>query len=92
MTGESSVRSWLTSRWFVVPAVFTAVTLVWLAYVGAHAHGIVEGRVVDAAGKPVPGATVVMFERGFVTHEQRGRATTGTDGTFRFTDNRSHSI
>ena len=92
MTGESSVRSWLTSRWFVVPAVFTAVTLVWLAYVGAHAHGVVEGRVVDAAGKPVPSATVVMFERGFVTHEQRGRATTGADGTFRFTDNRSHSI
>jgi len=92
MTVESSVGSWLASRWFVVPAVFTAVTLGWLAYVGANAHGVVEGRVVDAAGKPVPGATVVMFERGFVTHEQRGRATTGADGTFRFTDNRSHSI
>ena len=92
MTGESSVASWLTSRWFVVPAVFAVVTLGWLAYVGAHAHGVVEGSVVDASGRPVAGATVVMFERGFVTHEQRGRVTTGADGTFRFTDNRSHSI
>jgi hypothetical protein len=92
MKQEAGFATWLASRWFIVPAVFVTVTLGWLAYVSGHAHGLVEGRVVDAAGRPVADATVVMFERGFVTHEQRGRATTDADGAFRFTDNRSHSI
>jgi hypothetical protein len=92
MSAESGLSSFLKSRWFIVPAAFIVVTLGWLVYVNGHAHGLVEGHVVDAGGRPVPGATVVMFERGFVTHEQRGRATTAADGTFRFTDNRSHSI
>jgi hypothetical protein len=34
----------------------------------------------------------MLFERGFVTHQERGRATSDADGAFRFTDNRSHSI
>jgi hypothetical protein len=92
MIREGGLASWLTSRWFIVPTAFVVVTLGWLAYVGRHANGVVEGRVVDAADQPVAGATVAMYERGFVTHEQRGRATTDADGAFRFTDNRSHSI
>jgi len=68
------------------------VTLAWVAYVGSHNHGIVEGRVVDAAGQPVAGASVQLFERGFVTHQERGRTTSDAQGAFRFTDNRSHSI
>ena len=82
----------LNSRWVIVPATFAIVIVGWLAYVGAHDHGIVEGRVVDAAGKPVAGAAVVLLKRGFVTHEQAGRATTDADGAFRCTDNVSHSI
>ncbi|MBK6336358.1 MAG: carboxypeptidase regulatory-like domain-containing protein [Betaproteobacteria bacterium] len=92
MTREGGIATWLTSRWFIVPAVFTAVTLGWLAYVSAHDNGLIDGRVVDAKGDPVAGATVQLFERGFVTHEQRGRAVTDAEGRFRFTDNRSHSI
>ncbi|MEJ7669102.1 MAG: carboxypeptidase-like regulatory domain-containing protein [Casimicrobiaceae bacterium] len=87
-----SIRSWATSRWVVVPGGMIIVTLVWLAYVGSHNHGIVEGRVVDAAGQPVAGASVQLFERGFVTHQERGRTTSDAQGAFRFTDNRSHSI
>ncbi|MBA3504240.1 MAG: carboxypeptidase regulatory-like domain-containing protein [Betaproteobacteria bacterium] len=87
-----SLRSWATSRWVVVPGGTIIVTLVWLAYVGNHNHGIVEGHVVDAAGQPVAGASVQLFERGFVTHQERGRTTSDAQGAFRFTDNRSHSI
>lgn len=83
---------WLRSRWVVVPGTMALATLAWLAYVGSHAHGLVEGRVVDAADRPVPGAAVLLFERGFVTHQERGRTTTDAKGRFRFTDNRSHSI
>ena len=38
------------------------------------------------------GASVMLFERGFVTHQERGRAPSDAYGAFRFTDNRSHSI
>jgi hypothetical protein len=86
------VPRWLLSRWVVVPGAIGVMTVAWLAYVAGHNHGIVEGRVVDATGRPVSGATVMLFERGFVTHQERGRATTDADGAFRFTDNRSHSI
>jgi hypothetical protein len=89
---KSRVGNWLKSRWVIVPGVMIACTLGWLAFVDMHNHGIVEGRVVDATGQPVAGATVQLFERGFVTHEARSRATTDSAGSFRFTDNRSHSI
>jgi hypothetical protein len=83
---------WLGSRWVIVPGTMALVTFAWLAYVAGHAHGLIEGQVVDAAGAPVAGATVQLFERGFVTHQERARATTDAQGRFRFTDNRSHSI
>jgi hypothetical protein len=83
---------WLRSRWAIVPGTMTLVTLAWLAYVNSHNHGLIEGRVVDAAGQPVPEAAVLLFERGFVTHQERGRTTTDAMGHFRFTDNRSHSV
>jgi len=86
------IRFWATSRWVIVPGGMLIVTLIWLAYVARHNHGIVEGRVVDAAGNSVSGASVLLFERGFVTHQERGRATSDAQGVFRFSDNRSHSI
>jgi len=84
--------AWLRSRWVVVPGTIAIATLLWNAYVSTHDHGIVAGRVVDAAGRPVSGATVMLFERGFVTHQERERRISDADGAFRFTDNRSHSI
>lgn len=87
-----SIKSWMTSRWVIVPGGMLVFTLAWLAYVGQHNGGRVEGRVVDASGQPVAGATVLLFERGFVTHQERGRATSDATGAFRFTDNRSHSV
>ena len=87
-----SAPRWMTSRWVIVPGGMMIATLVWLAYVARHNHGVVEGRVVDAAGQPVAGASVLMFERGFVTHQERARTTSDSQGRFRFDDNRSHSI
>jgi len=84
--------AWLRSRWVVVPGAIAIATLLWNAYVSTHDHGIVAGRVVDAAGRPVSGATVMLFERGFVTHQERERKISDADGAFRCTDNRSHSI
>jgi len=82
----------LRSRWVIVPGAMLIVTVSWLIYVNAHNHGRLEGRVVDAGGAPVAGAKVLLFERGFVTHEEKARATTGVDGRFRFDNNPSHSV
>lgn len=82
----------LRSRWVIVPGTMLIVTVAWLLYVNAHNHGLLEGRVVDASGAPVAGAKVLLFERGFVTHEEKAKAITGADGRFRFDNNPSHSV
>ena len=82
----------LNSRWVIVPGAVALTLVIWLAYVGTHNHGVLEGRVVDGFGKPVAGASVLLFERGFVTHQERGRTVSDAEGRFRFTDNRSHSV
>ncbi len=84
--------SWLLSRWVVLPAALASVVLGWNLYVAAHAGGVVEGRVVDAAGRAVPGAEVVLYGRSFVTNDERQRTRAGDDGTFRFTGNASHAL
>jgi hypothetical protein len=84
--------AWLLSRWTIVPAAIALVVGVWALYAGTHNDGIIAGSVVDGRGRPVANATVLLFERGFVTHEERGRTRTGPDGHFRFDGNKSHSV
>ncbi|MFI4980574.1 MAG: carboxypeptidase-like regulatory domain-containing protein [Nevskiales bacterium] len=82
----------LRSRFVLVPAAIGVAVLLWNVYVSLHAHGVVVGRVVDAAGRPAAGATVVLFERDFVNQNEHARATTDTNGNFRFDNNRSHLV
>jgi hypothetical protein len=84
--------SWLLSRWIIVPAVILAVVIGWNIHVAANATGEVRGRVVDAAGRPVPGATVQLFERAFVVNTEKQRTTTDAVGNFRFQGNASHAV
>jgi hypothetical protein len=86
------LRRILTSRFFIVPVVIALLTGGWNIYVSLHAHGQLAGRVVDANGRPVTGATVVLYTHDFVTQAEKERTKTGTDGAFRFSDNDSHLI
>lgn len=83
---------WWTSRWFIVPTLMLLVTLGWMLYVSRHNNGLIEGRIVDATGQPVANATIRIFDRGFVTHQERGRTQSDANGRFRITDNTSHSV
>jgi hypothetical protein len=85
-------RRILLSRFVLVPALIAATALAWNIYVELHAHGMLAGRVIDAAGKPVAGATVVLWAHDFVTQVETARTTTDAAGDFRFTDNPSHLI
>ena len=85
-------RRVLGSRFFVVPAALAMIVLVWNIYVALHAHGIIAGEVVDAAGKPVAGATVTLYRLNFITEVEAARTRTDAQGRFRFTSNNSHLI
>lgn len=87
-----SWRRILTSRFVVVPAAIAIIVALWNLYVALHAHGQLEGRVVDASGNPVAGATVTLFAHDFVTQVERTRTQTDMAGRFRFTGNDSHLI
>jgi hypothetical protein len=79
-------------RFFVVPAIIATVLIAWNVYIAMHDDGIVRGAVLGPDGHPVAGATVRMMEQSFTTNADRGQTTTREDGSFEFTDNRSHNI
>ena len=88
----SDWRSVLLNRFVVVPALIAIVALAWNLYVATHNHGVVMGRVIDAAGKPVADATVALWTYNFTTYEERDHVKTNAVGVFRFTNNPSHRI
>ena len=87
-----TLPAWIKNRWIVVPAILITSVTLWNLYVAAHNTGMIEGRVVDATGRPVPNATVTLFERGFVTHTAKEKTITDASGHFRFTDFQNHAM
>ncbi len=88
----SRAPRWLLSRWVVVPGTLLLLVLGWNIHVAANATGVVRGRVVDSAGQPVAGATVLLFERSFVVNTEKQRTTSDPRGRFRFEGNASHAV
>lgn len=85
-------RRILLSRFFIVPAALLVAIAGWNIYVALHAHGLLQGSVVNASGHPVPDATVILFVHDFVTQVEKARTRTNPAGRFRFDDNNSHLI
>ena len=85
-------RRLVLNRFVVVPGVIAVLVIVWNLYVSMHDHGRVSGRVVDADGRPVAGATVVLWVLNFTTYVEKMRATTDAEGRFLITNNDSHNI
>ena len=80
------------NRFVLVPAAIAMAIALWNGYVASHDHAIVVGRVVDAAGRPVPDAAVVLWVLNFTTYVEKTRATTDSAGRFVITNNDSHNI
>ena len=85
-------RRLLVNRFVLVPAAIAVVISLWNAYVVTHDHGIVIGRVVDDAGRPIGDATVVLWVLNFTTYVEKARATTASDGRFQLVNAESHNI
>lgn len=82
----------IVNRFTIVLASIALAIAAWNVYVSLHDHGVVEGRVVDAAGRPVEDATVVLWVLNFTTYVEKTRAITGPDGRFTIRGNDSHNI
>jgi hypothetical protein len=82
----------LLNRFVLVPAVLILVTIGWNLWVVTHDHGIVAGRVLDAAGAPVEGAEVKLWVFNFTTFVVKASTVTRPDGSFEFANNPSHNI
>ena len=91
MTRASLLRL-VGHRFVAVPLAIAIVVAAWNVYVAEHDDGIVRGDVIGPDGRPVAGATVTMMEQNFTTNSDRGKTLTRADGSFEFTDNRSHNI
>jgi protocatechuate 3,4-dioxygenase beta subunit len=88
----SGWRRILFNRFVLVPAAIVLAVTLWNIYVATHNHGLVTGRVIDPAGRPVADATVALWVFNFTTYEEKERVKTDADGVFRFTNNPSHKI
>jgi hypothetical protein len=71
-------------RFVAVPIAIALVVAGWNIYVAFNDGGIIEGEVRDRSGAPVPGATVIFFERNFVYYQEKQRTTTNAEGIYRF--------
>ena len=85
-------RRWVLNRFVLVPLGIAVAVILWNIYVSTHNHGVVTGRVVDASGQPVLGATVVLWVLNFTTYVEKTRTTTDDAGRFVIRDNDSHNV
>lgn len=66
--------------------------LAWNIYVAGHDDGRLTGRVVDAAGRPVAGATVVLSRKTITSLDKLREATTDDAGRFAFDDHGQYVV
>jgi hypothetical protein len=88
----SGWRRLLLNRFVLVPGAIVLAIALWNIYVATHNNGLLAGRVIDSAGRPVADATVSLWTFNFTTYEEKERVKTDADGVFRFTDNPSHRV
>ena len=77
-------RSFLLNRFVLVFGSLALCIAAWNLYVAAHDDGHLEGLVVDAQGRPVADATVVISHKTVTSIEPLAQVRTGADGRFRF--------
>ena len=85
-------REWLFNRVVITFALLAAIIIGWNLHVFAHDDGILEGVVIDANGRPVAGARVVLNERTITSLSPIAETLTGGDGRFRFAAHDRHAL
>lgn len=86
------MRRWLVNRVTITLGVLAIVIGGWNAYVMAHDDGLLTGRVVDRAGRPVAGAEVVLSEMTIVAMHTLVKTTSDAEGRFQFANHGRHKV
>jgi hypothetical protein len=85
-------RDWLINRVTITFGALALVVVLWNLYVAYHDDGILAGTVVGPAGRPVPGAEVVLSERTIVSLEPIAETVTDDAGHFEFARHDRHRV
>jgi hypothetical protein len=80
------------NRFVVTLSAIVVVVILWNGYVSLHDGGSVRGHVVDASGKRVAGATVVLSRKTVASVDTIGEAVTDDDGVFFFRDHGQYAL
>jgi protocatechuate 3,4-dioxygenase beta subunit len=84
--------SFLVNRYVITFGGIAVLAAAWNLYVAFNDDGILAGQVVGPDGRPVPGVTVELAEKGFLIAAPKGRTTTDVDGRFRFTGHKLYRL
>ena len=76
--------SFLGHRFIAVPLAIVVLIGGWNIYIAFNDDGRIRGEVRDRTGAPVPGATVIFFERNFINYQETKRTVTDASGAYRF--------
>ena len=82
----------LVNRFTLTLGSIAIAVAIWNAYVAKHDDGLVQGHVVDAAGRPVAEARVVLARRTVASVDPIGEVVTDADGRFTFGDHGQFSL
>lgn len=74
----------LGHRFVAVPLAIVVLIGSWNIYIAFNDDGRIRGEVRDRMGAPVPGATVIFFERNFINYQEMKRTVTDSGGAYRF--------
>ncbi len=74
----------LGHRFVAVPLAIVVLIAGWNIYIAFNDDGRIRGEVRDRTGAPVPGATVIFFERNFINYQEMKRTVTDASGAYRF--------
>ncbi len=87
-----ALRPYVLNRYVLTLGTIAVLVVAWNAYVWMNNGGTITGRVIDASGRPIANATVLLTERTLLVSEVRAKTTTDPDGRFRFTGHQLYHL
>jgi len=78
------LKSIFINRYTIALFITIVIALFWNLFVILNDQGILHGRVIDQANRPIEGARVILSEKTLLVTAPRDEVTTDAQGYFRF--------
>jgi hypothetical protein len=83
---------WIWNRFTITFGMIALAIGAWNIYVSFNDDGQIAGKVVDAKGQPVAGATVVFWRETVTSMEKVAETHTDAEGHYRFHNNGQYAL